>query len=76
MTYRRRYQGNLAEPAPVLDLILADDTNPRSLVFQLAALASEVDGTARNALQPRLPHRRAAPRECAPGRELPAPCPT
>jgi uncharacterized circularly permuted ATP-grasp superfamily protein/uncharacterized alpha-E superfamily protein len=51
MTYRRRYQGNL-QPTPVLDLILADETNPRSLVFQLAALASEVDGLPRNALQP------------------------
>jgi uncharacterized alpha-E superfamily protein len=38
MTYRRRY---FAQPqwAPTLDLLLADDTNPRSLAFQMAALA-------------------------------------
>lgn len=37
MTYRRRY---LAQPQwlPVLDLLLVDETNPRSLAFQLAAL--------------------------------------
>ena len=41
MTYRRRY---FAEPqlAPVLDLLLADDTNPRALAFQLAALADHL----------------------------------
>jgi len=38
MTYRQRY---FAEPQwpPVLDLILADRSNPRALAFQLAALA-------------------------------------
>ncbi len=37
MTYRRRY---FAQPqwVPVLDLLLADETNPRALAFQLAAL--------------------------------------
>lgn len=37
MTYRRRY---FAQPewGPVLDLLLADDTNPRALAFQLQAL--------------------------------------
>jgi uncharacterized circularly permuted ATP-grasp superfamily protein/uncharacterized alpha-E superfamily protein len=37
MTYRRRY---FAQPQwlPVLDLLLADETNPRALAFQLAAL--------------------------------------
>lgn len=37
MTYRARY---LAEPftAPVLDLLLLDETNPRALAFQLSAL--------------------------------------
>ena len=42
MTYRRRYLSSL-QTAPVLDLLLADETNPRSLAFQLAALADHVD---------------------------------
>jgi uncharacterized circularly permuted ATP-grasp superfamily protein/uncharacterized alpha-E superfamily protein len=42
MTYRRRYLGSL-QPAAVLDLLLADETNPRSLAFQLVALADDVD---------------------------------
>jgi uncharacterized alpha-E superfamily protein len=39
MTYRRRYFAE-AQLAPVLDLLLADATNPRALAFQLAAMAS------------------------------------
>jgi uncharacterized alpha-E superfamily protein len=46
MTYRRRYL-SLLQAAPVLDLLLADETNPRSLAYQLAALAESID---------RLPH--------------------
>jgi uncharacterized alpha-E superfamily protein len=46
MTYRRRYLSSL-QPAPVLDLLLADETNPRSLVFQLAAMADDVDNLPR-----------------------------
>jgi uncharacterized circularly permuted ATP-grasp superfamily protein/uncharacterized alpha-E superfamily protein len=42
MTYRRRYQGSV-QAAAVLDLLLADETNPRSLVFQIAALAEDVE---------------------------------
>ncbi|MSR60140.1 MAG: hypothetical protein EXS05_21290 [Planctomycetaceae bacterium] len=42
MTYRRRYQGSL-QVAAVLDLLLADETNPRSLGFQLAELADDID---------------------------------
>jgi uncharacterized circularly permuted ATP-grasp superfamily protein/uncharacterized alpha-E superfamily protein len=51
MTYRRRY---FAEPqlAPVLDLLLADATNPRALAFQLAALANLLAQLPRN---PRAP---------------------
>lgn len=37
MTYRYRYLTSL-QLAPVLDLILADETNPRAVAFQLAAL--------------------------------------
>ncbi len=36
ITYRTRYLAVL-QPAPALDLILADDGNPRGLAFQLAA---------------------------------------
>jgi uncharacterized circularly permuted ATP-grasp superfamily protein/uncharacterized alpha-E superfamily protein len=42
MTYRRRYMSHL-ETAPVLDLLLADEANPRSVACQLAALAESVD---------------------------------
>jgi uncharacterized alpha-E superfamily protein len=57
MTYRRRY---FAEPQwpGLLDLLLADDSNPRSLAFQAAALAEHAS---------HLPHD-AAP----PGLDLPA----
>jgi uncharacterized circularly permuted ATP-grasp superfamily protein/uncharacterized alpha-E superfamily protein len=42
MTYRRRY---FAEPQlpPVLDLLLSDDTNARSLAFQLARLSDHLN---------------------------------
>ncbi len=36
LTYRSRYLG-VVQPAPVLDLVLADDGNPRGLGFQLVA---------------------------------------
>ena len=41
MTYRYRYLASL-QLAPVLDLILVDETNPRAVGFQLAALAEHV----------------------------------
>ncbi len=37
ITYRRRYTTNLQVP-PVLDMLLADESNPRSAVFQLMRL--------------------------------------
>jgi uncharacterized alpha-E superfamily protein len=37
MTYRRRYHAR-PQLAPVLDLLIADDSNPRSLVWQLYQL--------------------------------------
>ncbi|HJQ55642.1 MAG TPA: alpha-E domain-containing protein, partial [Vineibacter sp.] len=37
ITYRTRYLGAL-EPAPALDLVLLDESNPRSLAFQLHAI--------------------------------------
>jgi uncharacterized circularly permuted ATP-grasp superfamily protein/uncharacterized alpha-E superfamily protein len=51
MTYRRRYYGSVQAVA-VLDLLLADETNPRSLAFQLAALADDVDQLPRDAARP------------------------
>jgi len=51
MTYRRRY---FTQPqlAPVLDLLLTDDTNPRSLLFQLAALTDHMKNLPRDAKAP------------------------
>jgi uncharacterized alpha-E superfamily protein len=37
LTYRARYLSSL-QVAPVVDLLLTDDTNPRSLAFQVSAL--------------------------------------
>jgi uncharacterized circularly permuted ATP-grasp superfamily protein/uncharacterized alpha-E superfamily protein len=42
MTYRRRYLSSLQTTA-VLDLLLADETNPRSLAFQLVRLADDIE---------------------------------
>ncbi|MEA2848313.1 MAG: hypothetical protein QOG78_3594, partial [Rhodospirillaceae bacterium] len=46
ITYRTRYLGQL-QPAPVLDLVVLDDSNPRSLVFQLRAIDGHLDYLAR-----------------------------
>ena len=48
ITYRSRYL-TMLQPAPVLDLILADEGNPRALAFQFVAIRdvlSELAGTA------------------------------
>jgi uncharacterized alpha-E superfamily protein len=42
MTYRRRYLGSLRAEA-VLDLLVFDESNPRSLASQLAALEDDVN---------------------------------
>ena len=42
MTYRSRYRLNVMI-APALDLLIVDETNPRSLGFQLAALTAHID---------------------------------
>jgi uncharacterized circularly permuted ATP-grasp superfamily protein/uncharacterized alpha-E superfamily protein len=42
MTYRRRYLSSL-QAEPVLDLVMEDETNPRSLASQLVALVDDVD---------------------------------
>lgn len=53
MTYRRRYLAQL-QLAPVLDLLLSDETNPRSVAFQLSALNEHVQMLPREASQVRL----------------------
>ena len=61
MTYRSRY---LLTPqlAPVLDLLLLDETNPRSVAFQLAALVGHLGRLPHDASEPedRREHRIAA----------------
>jgi uncharacterized alpha-E superfamily protein len=42
MTYRRRYLATL-QVAPVVDLLLTDETNARSVIFQLDALVSHIE---------------------------------
>ena len=53
-TYRRRYLATL-QAAPVVDLLLCDETNPRSALFQLEALAAHVDALPRAARTSRTP---------------------
>lgn len=48
MTYRSRYLTTPILP-PVLDLLLLDETNPRSIAFQIAALSAHVDELPRDA---------------------------
>ena len=56
ITYRTRYLGQL-QPAPVLDLVMLDESNPRSLVFQLGAIeaTSRLSGQASGVHVPALP---------------------
>jgi uncharacterized circularly permuted ATP-grasp superfamily protein/uncharacterized alpha-E superfamily protein len=54
MTYRSRYLSNFQFPA-VLDLLLTDDSNPRSLGFQLETIVSQLEKLPRNATQAQLP---------------------
>lgn len=51
MTFRRRYLASL-QPAPVLDLLLIDEDNPRSLAYQLAALSASIDALPRSETGP------------------------
>ena len=50
MTYRARYLSSW-QAGPVLDLLLTDETNPRSLAFQVAALSEHVDNLPREAAE-------------------------
>jgi uncharacterized circularly permuted ATP-grasp superfamily protein/uncharacterized alpha-E superfamily protein len=51
ITYRRRYR-DVMQVAPVLDLLLTDESNPRSIAFQLAAIKKNLQA---------LPHSVEAP---------------
>lgn len=51
MTYRSRYLSNLQQAA-VLDLLMTDETNPRALAYQLAALHEHVENLPRDRSQP------------------------
>jgi len=53
MTYRRRYLSNL-QLAPLLDLLLSDVSNPRSMAFQMEALNEHVDNLPRESGAPHL----------------------
>ena len=59
-TYRSRYYGRL-HPAPVIDLLLSDDTHPRSVVFQLRRLSEHIDSLPSSvpAAEPRVDQRLA-----------------
>jgi uncharacterized circularly permuted ATP-grasp superfamily protein/uncharacterized alpha-E superfamily protein len=52
MTYRRRYLATL-QLAPVVDLMLTDETNPRSVVFQVATLDAHIAALPRDTGRPR-----------------------
>jgi uncharacterized circularly permuted ATP-grasp superfamily protein/uncharacterized alpha-E superfamily protein len=45
ITYRSRYL-TVLQPAPVLDLVLADEGNPRGLAFQLVAMRTRLEEVA------------------------------
>lgn len=47
MTYRTRYLSSVQLPA-VIDLLLVDDSNPRSVAFQVAALGDHVEALPRD----------------------------
>ena len=61
MTYRRRYLANM-QVAAVLDLLLTDESNPRSVLFQLRALLDHLAALpgAAGAGGLRAPHERVA----------------
>ena len=47
MTYRTRYLSNV-QVAPVLDLLIVDETNPRSIAHQLSMIETQVEGLPRD----------------------------
>ncbi len=59
MTYRRRYLGTL-RLEPVLDLVMFDESNPRSLAAQLVSIADDVNNLPRVVTAARGPDQRFA----------------
>jgi len=51
ITYRSRYLNNL-QLTPVLDLLITDESNPRSLSYQLSTLMEHVEQLPRDRMQP------------------------
>ena len=51
MTYRSRYLANL-QLAAVLDLLLTDEINPRSVAYQLVSIANHIQNLPREQTQP------------------------
>jgi len=64
LTYRSRYRAAV-QVAPVLDLLLVDETNPRSVGFQIAALNAIVDQLPREQRSPALSPEQRIAREAA-----------
>jgi uncharacterized circularly permuted ATP-grasp superfamily protein/uncharacterized alpha-E superfamily protein len=56
-TYRRRYLATL-QVCPVVDLLLCDETNPRSALFQLEALSAHMTHLPRSPNTPRTPQQK------------------
>jgi uncharacterized circularly permuted ATP-grasp superfamily protein/uncharacterized alpha-E superfamily protein len=56
-TYRRRYLATLQVP-PVVDLLLCDETNPRSALFQLETLSAHMSALPRSSQTPRTPQQK------------------
>ncbi|WP_437192324.1 circularly permuted type 2 ATP-grasp protein [Planctomicrobium sp. SH527] len=50
MTYRNRYLATL-QAGPVIDLLLNDETNPRSIAYQMVAIAKHVENLPRDEKQ-------------------------
>jgi uncharacterized alpha-E superfamily protein len=59
MTYRSRYQSRVA-PLPLLDLLICDDTNPRSIAYQVALTSQHVNALSQLAERGLLPEQTLA----------------
>jgi uncharacterized alpha-E superfamily protein len=57
MTYRRRYLATL-QVAPVVDLLLTDETNPRSVIYQVEAMTNHISSLPNPADGMRTPQQR------------------
>lgn len=59
MTYRSRYQSRVA-PLPLLDLLICDDTNPRSIAYQVALTSQHVNALSQMTERVELPEQTLA----------------